>query len=95
MRRYERVVFEKERVSVAGKPPAVLIAPGHPLLDATLDLVLEQQRDLLKQGTILVDPTDASEHMRVLFSLEETVQDASHDSAGKRHEVSRQLHFID
>ncbi len=95
LRRYERVVFEKERVHVAGKPPAALIAPGHPLLDATLDLVLEQQRDLLKEGAILVDPTDASEHMRVLFSLEETIQDASHDSAGKRHEVSRQLHFIE
>ena len=95
LRRYERIVFEKERVHVAGKPPAALIAPGHPLLDATLELVLEQQRDLLKQGAILVDPTDASEHMRVLFSLEETIQDASHDSAGKRHEVSRQLHFIE
>jgi hypothetical protein len=31
----------------------------------------------------------------VLFYLEETIQDASHDSAGKRHEVSRQLHFIE
>ena len=93
--RYERIVFEKERVTVEGKPQAALIAPGHPLLDATLDLVLEQQRDLLKQGAMLVDPGDMSENLRVLFYLEETIQDASHDSSGQRRVVSRHLHFIE
>jgi superfamily II DNA or RNA helicase len=95
LRRYERIVFEKERVNVEGKPQAALIAPGHPLLDATLDLVLEQQRDLLKQGAMLVDANDMSENLRVLLYVEETIQDALHDSAGKRHEVSRQLHYIE
>ncbi len=47
LQRYERIVFEKERLTVEGKPQAALICPGHPLLDATLDLVLEQHRDLL------------------------------------------------
>ncbi|MGB8343711.1 MAG: helicase-related protein [Ktedonobacteraceae bacterium] len=93
--RYERIVFEKERVSVEGKPQAALIAPGHPLLDVTLDLVLEQQRDLLKQGAILVDPTDQSENPRVLFYIEETIQDASHERSGQRRTVSRHLHFIE
>ncbi len=46
LRQYERIVFEKERISVPGKPQAALICPGHPLLDVTLDLVLEQYRDL-------------------------------------------------
>jgi hypothetical protein len=73
LRQYERIVFEKERMIVPGKPPAMLICPGHPLLDVTIDLLLEQHRDLLKEGTILVDPTDNSEEVRVLFYLEHTI----------------------
>ena len=95
LRQYERVVFEKERISVEGKPQATFICPGHPLLDVTLDLVLEQHRHLLTQGTILVDPTDMCEDVRVLFYLEHTIQDASTDHAGKRREVSRRLQFIE
>jgi SNF2 family DNA or RNA helicase len=93
--RYERVVFEKERIDVHGKPEAVLLCPGHPLLDATLDLVLDQHGDLLTQGAMLVDPTDLGEEPRVLFYLEHTIQDASTDSTGKRREVSRQLQFLE
>jgi hypothetical protein len=95
VRQYERVVFEKERIQQEGQPPAVLLCPGHPLLDATLELLLEQQRDLLTQGALLVDPTDASEKLRVLFYLEHTIQDASSDHRGRRHEVSRQLQFVE
>jgi superfamily II DNA or RNA helicase len=95
LRSYERVVFEKELIAVPGKPPATFICPGHPLLDATLDLIFEQNRDLLKQGTMLVDPNDSGEEMRVLFYLEHTIQDARTDSAGNRREVSRQLQFIE
>src|SRR5260221_8236533 len=95
LRQYERIVFEKGRIIVPGKPPATLICPGHPLLDVTIDLVLEQHRDLLKEGTILVDPTGGGEEVRVLFYLEHTIQDASTDSTGKRREVSRQLQFLE
>ena len=93
--RYERVVFEKEQMIIAGKPLAALICPGHPLLDATIDLMLEQHRDLLKQGTILVDPLDTGEEIRLLFYLEHTIQDASIDTTGKRREISRQLQFVE
>jgi len=95
LRQYERVVFEKERITVPGKPLATFVCPGQPLLDATLDLLLEQYRGLLTQGSILVDPTDNSEAMRVLFYLEHTIQDGSLDTTGKRREVSRQLQFIE
>lgn len=95
LRHYERIVFEKDLINIAGKPLATFVCPGHPLLDATLDLVLEQNRDLLKQGTILVDPEDGGEELRVLFYLEHTIQDATTDHTGKRHEISRQLQFIE
>lgn len=70
---YERVVFEKELINMPGKPPVPFICPGHPLLDTALDLVLEQNRDLLKQGTMLVDPDDNGEELRVLFYLEHSI----------------------
>jgi superfamily II DNA/RNA helicase len=37
--RYERVTFEKDLISVPGKPLAEFLCPGHPLLDATIDIV--------------------------------------------------------
>jgi hypothetical protein len=55
---YERIVFEKGLTTQHGKPVAAFVCPGHPLLDATLDLTLEANRDLLKRGTVLVDEKD-------------------------------------
>src|SRR5690606_19792404 len=72
---YERVTFEKELVRAPGKPPAELLAPGHPLLAAAIDLILERHRGLLTQGTVLVDDTDDSEDPRVLVMLEHAVAD--------------------
>lgn len=40
LQRYERIAFEKDLISVAGKPLAAFVCPGHPLLDATIDLVI-------------------------------------------------------
>ena len=71
--RYERIVFEKDLVTVQGKPQAALICPGHPLLDVTIDLVLELYRALLKQGSILVNEKDMGEEIRVLFYLEHAI----------------------
>ena len=39
LQRYERVTFEKDEVRIQGKPLAAFVCPGHPLLDATLDLI--------------------------------------------------------
>jgi hypothetical protein len=40
--RYERVTFDKNLVRPEGKPKADLLAPGHPLLDAVTDLIIER-----------------------------------------------------
>jgi len=48
--RYERITFEKTLINVPGKPMAAFVCPGHPLLDSTLDLILERNRDMLRQG---------------------------------------------
>ena len=54
--RYARVTFDK--ALIAGQPQAELLAPGHPLLDAAVDVVLERFQPLLGQGAVLVDDAD-------------------------------------
>ncbi len=95
LQRYERITFEKELINIAGKPVAEFLCPGHPLLDATIDLVLERHRDLLKQGAVLIDDTDASDEVRALIYLEHSVQDARTDRSGNRRIVSRQMQFAE
>ncbi|MGH9069199.1 MAG: helicase-related protein, partial [Acidimicrobiales bacterium] len=52
--RYERVSFDKSLLKVDGRPVAELLAPGHPLVEAVLDLTLERHGALLRRGTVLV-----------------------------------------
>ena len=64
--RYERIAFEKFLVAPQGQPLAAFVCPGHPLLDAVIDLTLERHRDLLKRGAVLVDERDEGSKARVL-----------------------------
>lgn len=93
--KYERVTFHKHLISADGKSMAAFICPGHPLLDATISVILLKYRSLLKQGAILVDPNDYSEEARVLFYLEHSIQDARTDRIGNRRVVSQQLQFVE
>jgi superfamily II DNA or RNA helicase len=93
--KYTRVTFEKELVSPAGQIHAQLLAPGHPLLDATVDLVLERYRPLLKQGAVLVADADESEEPRALVYVEHAIQNAKELMEGQRQVVSKRLQFIE
>jgi len=61
--------------NIQGQVPATLIAPGHPLLEATIDLVRERNMDVLKRGAVFVDDTDSGTDARLLFYIEDSVQD--------------------
>ena len=93
--RYERVTFEKALINVSGQPTASFICPGHPLLDATLDITLERYRSLLKHGAVLVNENATDEKPQVLFYLDHTINDARMDSAGNPRAISRQVHFVE
>lgn len=93
--RYERIVFEKSLVAPQGQPLAAFICPGHPLLDAVIDLTLERNRDLLKRGTVLVDDRDSGNKPRVLFYLEHAIQDASQTRSGGRRVVSKRMLYVE
>src|SRR5437868_11038762 len=64
--KYERIAFEKALIAPQGQALAAFVCPGHPLLDATLDLTLERHRDLLRRGSILVDEGDTGTKARVM-----------------------------
>jgi len=93
--KYERITFEKDLIAVPGKPLAAFVCPGHALLDATIDLVLERYRDLLKRGAVLVDPDDTGTDIRALVYLEHAVQDAHIDQMGNRRVVSKRVEFVE
>ncbi|MFO0450563.1 MAG: DUF3883 domain-containing protein, partial [Pseudomonadota bacterium] len=69
--------------------------PGHPLLDAVLDLTLERQRDLMKRGSLLVDDRSPGLTPRLLFVLEHAITDASLTPAGERRTISRRMLYVE
>ena len=81
--------------SSAGPPAAVCLSPGHPLLDATVDLVLERYRGVLAEGAVLVDESDEGEAIRALFHVEIAVRDGHERRPGHPRIVSRQLRFVE
>lgn len=93
--RYERITFEKSLVSADGHPPAAFVCPGHALLDSVLDLTLERNRNLLRQGAVLVDETDSGPSPRVMFYLEHAIHDARSNRDGSRHVVSKRMLYVE
>lgn len=92
---YERITFHKELVAVQAKSLAAFVCTGHPLLDATIDLLLESQMGLIKQGSILIDELNPDSEPRVLFYLENSVQDARQLETGGRRTISREVHLVE
>ncbi len=90
--RYRRICFAKE--GIAGRPQAALVAPGHPLLDALVDLTLERHRDPLLRGTILIDESDRWDGPRVLVTLRHRVRDGVPVRYGALRAVSERLQFV-
>jgi hypothetical protein len=93
LERYERVCFDKSKIE--GPPVAAYLCPGHPLLDSTIDLILERYRDLLKRGAVLVNDSDEGEDIRALFYLEHAVQDGRQTRQGEQMVVSERLQFVE
>jgi superfamily II DNA or RNA helicase len=93
--KYERICFEKSLINLPDKGPATFVCPGHPLLDATIGLILHHDQELLKRGGVLIDETDPGQTPRVLLYLEQAIQDATPSKTGERHTISREIHFVE
>ncbi len=93
--KYDRVCFDKKLLSQPGQAQADFACPGHPLLDTVIDLVLDRYRETLRAGAVLVDETDPGQSPRVLFLLEQNIQDARAAGSGERRVISREVHFVE
>jgi len=94
LRRYERVCFEKQYVRLTdrvGAPMASLLHPGHPLMQSVTDIVLEQHRNKLKQGAVLVDPSDLGLAPKVMFIIDHSVK----EGADPNRVASRRMQFVE
>jgi hypothetical protein len=93
---YEAVTFEKQYIHVDGHiNDAVLICPGHPLLSALIDEVLGKSGNLLKRGTVFIDDTDSAKQDRLLFYIEDILEDGRRDSTGRPVKASHRIHFVE
>jgi superfamily II DNA or RNA helicase len=91
LKRYERVCFTREAVRPLDKPGipfAAMLHPGHPLMLAISDLLLEQHGNLLRQGAVLVDPADDGEDPHLLFLLTHEIK------SGNGEVLSKRLQFV-
>jgi len=91
LKRYDRICFEKEAIQPVEKPGitrAVLMHPGHPLMLAVSDLLLEQHANLLRQGTVLVDPADDGVDPWLMFIVTHEVK------SGDGQVLSKRLQFV-
>lgn len=95
LQKYERICFDKAYCNVPGQTPAVLICPGHPLLEATMDLVREKHVDVMKSGAIFIDENDYGTAARLLFYIEDVVQDGTILPNGQKRVISKNVHFVE
>ncbi|MDR1921323.1 MAG: DUF3883 domain-containing protein [Candidatus Adiutrix sp.] len=93
--RYERVCFDKRYCSGPGQVPAAMLCPGHPLLEAVIDLVRERNIDVLKRGAVFVDDHDYGREARLLFYIEDAVQDGIMLPGGGKRVISKHVHFVE
>jgi superfamily II DNA or RNA helicase len=91
LKRYDRICFEKEAIQPVEKPGitrAVLMHPGHPLMLSVSDLLLEQHANLLRQGTVLVDPADDGVEPWLMFLVTHEIK------SGDGQVLSKRLQFV-
>ncbi|HOD00496.1 MAG TPA: helicase-related protein, partial [Myxococcota bacterium] len=93
--RFERVTFDKDQQNPPDKPRAEFLCPGHPLMDAVLELTMSNNRDVLRAGAALVDETDSGTQPRIVYYLEHALRDAVQTRAGEFRDISRRMMFIE
>jgi superfamily II DNA or RNA helicase len=92
LKRYDRIAFTRDAIQPSDKPGlarAVFMHPGHPLMLAVTDMILERNANLLRQGAVLVDPADDSDQPWLLFLLTHEVKSGDGATLSKRMQFIR------
>lgn len=83
---YERITFELDKKHADGQIEAALIAPGHPLLQAVIEVTIDDLMETLKSGTILVDRRDKQiGEPALMYTVEQKIQTAAAEPATLSH----------
>ena len=91
--RYARVTFEKTLVN--GQPQAELLAPGHPLLDAVVDVVLRTLPAAARPGQRVWSTRPTRATTRACSSISNTRSaTAASAKSGEPRAISQRLQFI-
>lgn len=87
---YERITFEPSLIHPGhGKPDALLVAPGVPLLDAVTSLIIDRYGGTLDRGTVFMDRTDTQpDEPTLMVAAEQTIIDV------KGEPVSRHFDYL-
>lgn len=81
---YERITFDPSRMHIVGKPDALLVAPGMPLLDAVSRLIIKHFGTALDQGTVFVDRTDSQpDEPMLMVAAEQTIDTPAGETLSK------------
>lgn len=86
--RYERVTFEPKRIQHLHTPEASLLAPGHPLLDAVIELTIDDLGHTLREGAVFIDhrPQQGSQP-EIIYTVDQQIV------AATDHTVSRHFDY--
>ena len=89
-RKYERICFDKSQIRPSlDVAEATFVHPGHPLMASLLDYTLVTKRQLLKPGTVMVDPTDDGVTPSLLFMIDHSVCEGENEK-----QLSRRMQFV-
>jgi hypothetical protein len=64
---YERIAFRPEETMISGAPDAELLAPGSPLLSATVNAIFSKYPKVLDEGTVFVEDSSGAEELPYLI----------------------------
>lgn len=91
--KYGRICFDKQFVRLATRESAMasFIHPGHPLMLAVTDLMLEAHRNKLKQGSVMLDPNDDGIVPKALIIIDHAIK----EGYNRDRCVSRRMQFVE
>ncbi|MDR1186032.1 MAG: DUF3883 domain-containing protein, partial [Bifidobacteriaceae bacterium] len=90
---YERITFETKYIRLDHTADAALIAPGHPLLQAVIELTAGELAGRLGAGTVFVDRReDQASEPSLLFALEQKIENLT--PGGQRLTVDHHFDYV-
>jgi len=90
-KKYERICFDKKNIN--HQPIAEFVCPGHPLLETVISIIHENYNHMLRQGAVMVDESDMSYDIQVVFLVEHEINDGRKTSSGFQQTISKKLQF--